>query len=237
MTSNRGAQPAETETEAAAEQQKKKRVRPRDAATLVLIDRSGPVWRVLLGKRSVKHVFMPETYVFPGGRRDRRDHALPFETDIHPAVLDKLTSEYGSRLQATRARALALAAIRELQEETGLTLGQPAASGAYTAELHHLRYVARAITPPGMVRRFDTRFFAAFADEAGLEPEAIRDSNELHDLRWVPINATAEIRMPEITRLIVKDLLNLMDNDPELSYGMTVPFYHERKRIFLRELF
>ncbi len=235
MTSDRAAQPAESA--AGAEEQKKARIRPRDAATLVLIDRSGPVWRLLVGKRSVKHVFMPETYVFPGGRRDRRDHALPFETDIHPAVLEKLIGEKGSRLKAARARALALAAVRELQEETGLILGNDAGSGGCIALLHHLRYVARAITPPGMVRRFDTRFFAAFADEAGLDPQAIRDSNELHDLRWVPINATAEIRMPEITRLIVKDLLNLMDNDPALSYGKTVPFYHERKRIFLRELF
>lgn len=234
MTPDRGGRPADPAKDGSP---KKARIRPKDAATLVLIDRSGADWRVLVGKRSVKHVFMPETYVFPGGRRDRHDHALPYETDMHPAVLDKLTSEYGSRLKATRARALALAAIRELQEETGLVLGTPSHSGTCAAALHHLRYLARAITPPGMVRRFDTRFFAAFADEAGLEPDAIRDSNELHDLRWVSIKATAEIKMPEITRLIIKDLLNLMDNDPELSYGMTVPFYHERKRVFLRELY
>src|SRR5664279_1837001 len=41
--------------------------RPKDAATLILVDRSGDVPKVLVGKRHDKVVFMPGTFVFPGG--------------------------------------------------------------------------------------------------------------------------------------------------------------------------
>ena len=41
---------------------------PRDAATLMLVDRSGPVPTVLLGRRHHGHKFMPGQFVFPGGR-------------------------------------------------------------------------------------------------------------------------------------------------------------------------
>ena len=45
-------------------------VRPKDAATLILIDRSGKVPKVLLGKRHHGHKFMPGKFVFPGGGVD-----------------------------------------------------------------------------------------------------------------------------------------------------------------------
>ena len=215
----------------------RKTLRPKDAATLILIDRSSGGWRVLMGKRSTKHVFMPDTYVFPGGRRDSRDHALPFETDLHPSVLSKLLNESRGQLTPSRARALALAALRELHEETGIAIGDPRPAGHLAARLSSLRYVARAITPPGMVRRFDTRFFSAFTDEEGIDPAAISDSQELHDLRWIGLGETDGYSMPDITRLILRDLRNLVETDPSLSYGMPVPFYYDKRRTFVRELF
>src|ERR1700735_2314703 len=51
--------------------------RPKDAATLILIDRSGPVPKVLVGKRHDKVVFMPGKFVFPGGRVDKSDNRVP----------------------------------------------------------------------------------------------------------------------------------------------------------------
>ncbi|MBB4066709.1 NUDIX hydrolase [Gellertiella hungarica] len=213
-----------------------KALRPRDAATLILVDRSAGPWRVLMGKRHARHVFMPDLYVFPGGRRDRRDHALPFDTDMHPAVLDKLVGESRSSKTPTGARALALAALRELHEETGISIGERDERGL-RARLDGLRYVARAITPPGMVRRFDTRFFCTFADEAGVDPAGIRDSNELHDLRWVELSAVGEIPMPEITRSILEELRILMDNDPGLPFGLPVPFFFDRRRTMVRVTF
>ena len=52
-------------------------VRPKDAATLILVDRSGPAPKVLLGKRHARHKFMPGRYVFPGGRVDPDDRLMP----------------------------------------------------------------------------------------------------------------------------------------------------------------
>ena len=40
-------------------------IRPRDAATLMIIDRSGKEPRVLMGKRHASHTFMPGKFVFP----------------------------------------------------------------------------------------------------------------------------------------------------------------------------
>ena len=47
--------------------------RPKDAATLILIRRDAAQPRVLMGKRSARHAFMPDKYVFPGGRVDPED--------------------------------------------------------------------------------------------------------------------------------------------------------------------
>ena len=46
---------------------------PRDAATLMLIDRSGAKPKVLLGRRHASHKFMPGKFVFPGGRIEPLD--------------------------------------------------------------------------------------------------------------------------------------------------------------------
>ena len=52
-------------------------VRPKDAATLILVDRGGQVPKVLLGKRHQGHKFMPGKFVFPGGRVDPADRRMP----------------------------------------------------------------------------------------------------------------------------------------------------------------
>jgi 8-oxo-dGTP pyrophosphatase MutT (NUDIX family) len=55
-------------------------VRPKDAATLILVDRVADVPRVLLGKRHERHKFMPGKFVFPGGRVDPADKHMPAAT-------------------------------------------------------------------------------------------------------------------------------------------------------------
>src|SRR5262245_40567599 len=99
-------------------------VRPKDAATLILVDRSGPVPKVLLGKRHASHKFMPGRYVFPGGRVDPSDRRMPVGGALDPQAEAKLCIRV-QRPSAAKARAFALAAIRETFEETGLVLGQP----------------------------------------------------------------------------------------------------------------
>ncbi|MDZ4320825.1 MAG: NUDIX hydrolase, partial [Phenylobacterium sp.] len=48
-------------------------VKPRDAATIILVRRDAAKPRVLMGKRNSGHDFMPNLWVFPGGRIDRAD--------------------------------------------------------------------------------------------------------------------------------------------------------------------
>lgn len=156
-------------------------LRPKDAASILLMDRSTPTTRVLMGKRSSAHVFMPDVYVFPGGKRDRPDRALPFTADLHPVVIDNLKRASSKTISHVGARALALAALRELHEETGLRF-QGDVDGGSGPDLSCLRFIARAITPPGRIRRYDTRFFCCFTDEAGIDPAVAADSDELQHL-------------------------------------------------------
>src|SRR5262245_4066137 len=100
--------------------------RPKDAATLILVDRSGAVPKVLVGRRHDKVVFMPGKFVFPGGRVDSSDHRVPVAASI-PAELEENLLKGSPKITASRAKSLAVAAIREACEETGLCLGREAA--------------------------------------------------------------------------------------------------------------
>ncbi len=210
-------------------------LRPREAAALMLISRAGAEPQVLVGRRSSAHVFMPDVYVFPGGRRDAGDHRLPYESDLAPEVLARLRR---LGLSATRARALALAAIREMHEETGLIVGGAREGVAlpFSAGLKHLRYIARAVTPPGHPRRYDTHFFALFADEVGINPASARDSDELSDLRLVSIADPSPVAVPDITRTVLSALAERLSADPELGFEAPAPYFHVRHGRFIRDL-
>src|SRR5258705_12481425 len=150
--------------------------RPKDAATLILVDRSAAPPKVLVGKRHDKVVFMPGKFVFPGGRVDKSDNRVPVAAPI-PSALEANLLKGSPRITPTRARALAIAAVRVACEETGLCVGRksdgavPALEGAWKPfaaavllpDPSGLFLIARAITPPGRVRRFDTRIFTADA--------------------------------------------------------------------------
>ena len=102
-------------------------LRPRDAATLILLDREGGEIRVLMGRRHARHVFMPGKFVFPGGRTDPDDSRMPVAEDLHPDEEEKL-GRIRPRSAPARARAIALSAIRETYEEAGLLIGRTARS-------------------------------------------------------------------------------------------------------------
>src|SRR3954453_3003990 len=97
--------------------------RPRDAATLILVDRSAATPKVLVGKRHDKVVFQPGKIVFPGGSVDTSDHRIPVAAPI-PGALEANLLKGRPKIAPARARALAIAAIREACEETGLCLGR-----------------------------------------------------------------------------------------------------------------
>src|SRR5215472_14528688 len=84
-------------------------VRPKDAATLILVDRTRREPKVLLGKRHARHKFMPGKFVFPGGRVDPSDRQMPVARSLHRDAQANLMKRL-ARPSARKAQALALAA-------------------------------------------------------------------------------------------------------------------------------
>src|SRR6266513_5920085 len=80
--------------------------RPKDAATLILVDRSAAIPKVLVGKRHDKVVFMPGKFVFPGGRVDKSDNRLPVSAPI-PKALETNLLKGSPKITPSRARSLA----------------------------------------------------------------------------------------------------------------------------------
>ena len=194
-------------------------VRPRDAATLILIRRDAEHPRVLMGRRHRGHDFMPDKWVFPGGRIDRSDFHAPWHTDLRPDVAARLAKT----TTPSRARALALTAIRETFEEAGLLLGckAPTRPGAgpwrpflqlgALPDLDALDFVARAVTPPMTPKRFDARFFMAEADRLiSLDREP--DCGELDEIAWVNLDEALALDLPSVTRFVLREIpLRLAD--------------------------
>ncbi|MBW3098911.1 NUDIX domain-containing protein [Pseudohoeflea coraliihabitans] len=209
---------------------------PRDAASLILIDRSRGQPRVLVGKRARAHVFMPDLYVFPGGRRDPGDGRRAVAAPLKAPVLERLMARTTSRFLPSTARALAVAAARELEEEVALSLNPSHEVSGFRPDLSQLRYVARATTPPGRNRRYDTRFFACFTDEVAADCDAARASEELIDLFWLPLDRLDAVPLPPITETILDDLCRSLAADPNLPFGAPVPYYYTRNNRSLREI-
>lgn len=200
---------------------------PRDAATLVLVDGTLSEPRILMGRRHPDLAFLANKFVFPGGRVDEADLTAHPGHDLHPTVTDQLLTGMTGVPSAARARALAIAAIREVREETGIVLGDPD-----RPPLHALSYFARAITPPDRSRRFDTRFF--MADAALATVTVLAGDGELSDLDWFTLDQTRHLDVPGITRLILKDIAEVVAAPSPRP--RPIPFYFHADGRFHRAL-
>jgi 8-oxo-dGTP pyrophosphatase MutT (NUDIX family) len=220
---------------------RKAALRPRNAATLILLDRSKRALRILMGRRHPGLAFMPGKFVFPGGRIEPGDRQMPVAGALPTRSNDALAAKV-ARGGESLGRVLALAAIRETYEETGLLLGtrdygppDSAPAGTWTAfreaavlpDLEALHFVARAITPPGRPRRFDTRFFAANRTAIAHEvPGVVSPDAELVELVWVSFSEARALDLPRITRVVLDDL------EAQAKGGFapyrTIPYYYER---------
>ncbi|MFG1479603.1 NUDIX hydrolase [Xanthobacter sp. V4C-4] len=223
-------------------------VRPKDAATLILVDRDGPAPRVLMGRRHPNLKFMPNMYVFPGGRLEPFDKLMPVHGVVE-AFSERRLMQAVQRPTLGRVRGLAAAAIREMYEETGLMvgtkdLGAPAApcddwrafeQRGIFPDLEALTFVARAITPPRRPRRFDTRFFvadaAAVCDE---EPGKVGEASELVDLKWLTFEETKAQELPTVTRVVLEELAARIEAG--FHPRLPVPSYAMRHGNFVRTL-
>ena len=231
---------------------KHKNIRPSDAATLLILDRTagGPV-RVLMGKRHMRHRFFPGAFVFPGGKVDPADSRVRLADDYHPQVLAKLMHEMRGPKTVARARAFGVAALRETYEEAGIFIGVPRGDAVPAAgvsfagfaeagvqpQLAPFRLVARAITPPNRPRRFDTRFLACWATAiAGRTPDGLGPSGELEDVAWLTFEEAKKTELPAITFTILDEVANRLSRDPALDPATPVPFYRWRGKGFERML-
>jgi 8-oxo-dGTP pyrophosphatase MutT (NUDIX family) len=214
-----------------ASTEKPRALRPRDAATLILVRRDASKPRVLMGKRHEAHKFMPGKYVFPGGRVDAADCRVAPSRPLDPAVTEKLISQMRGKPSLNRAQGLGMAAVRETFEEVGYVIGAPGAAPAsrspawsqfhqtgHGADLSGLKLLARAITPPGRPRRFDTRFFVADAcvisnPDSPVAPE----TDELLTPHWVTIDEARQLDLPWITGQILKRLEALLEQPDGLT--------------------
>ncbi len=171
---------------------------------------------------------MPDKWVFPGGRIHRSDFAVPVARDLGGETHDALARTCAPH----RGRALALAAVRETFEETGLILGKPGdgrvsaksdwqdflATG-HLPDLGGLELVARAITPPARTRRFDARFFTVDAAHlVSLDPGV--GSGELDEIAWFDWGAAAALDLPSITRAILAEVALRLDTP-----GRPIPYH------------
>jgi 8-oxo-dGTP pyrophosphatase MutT (NUDIX family) len=185
----------------------------RSAATVILWRQAATGPEVLMGQRGAGAVFMPSKYVFPGGGVDAGDH------DASPSAL--LSDVCTRRLQllcppdAPAPSAIVTAARRELVEETGLVLADA------DLDAPTLRFVFRAITPPGRSRRFDARFFLAAADGIlGNTEDFSHASDELSHLHWIGLAAARSLDLPFITEVVIAEVENLLrgGNQPGVPF-------------------
>ena len=157
-------------------------VRP---ASTVLVLRPGPGgFEVLMVRRVRSAAFMGDARVFPGGALEESDHS-----DLAGAAV-----RWAGDPEELPWRA---AALRELAEEAGVFLTDPPVGSlsGRSAELFRalaargsvfdadrLTYFSRWVTPRGLPRHFDTRFYAAVVP-AGTEAGA--DRGEVTEADWI----------------------------------------------------
>lgn len=187
-------------------------VRPRDAASLIVLRGTGRGLELLAGRRPLHLRFMPGVYVFPGGGVDAQDRA-PWSIETHAETL------------TPRLAPCARAALRETWEETGMLIGCPQvgpppartphepiekayAEHGLAAAFDILAYVGRAITPSQVFRRFNTRFFLCDGSHAVGEPRA---NDEFEDVGWHPIGLRPLDPFRDVSQFMLARALALRD--------------------------
>ncbi len=182
---------------------------------------------------------MPGKFVFPGGRVDKTDNRIPVAAPI-PKPLEANLLKGSPKITPSRARSFTVAAIREACEETGLCWdaratalrrrstvhGGPFSEAGLLPDPSGLFLIARAITPPGRVRRFDTRFFTADASTITHRVEGvIHPDAELVELVWVELGSKPLADLHPMTKNVLNELDKRLATGP-LKHDAAVPFFH-----------
>jgi len=215
----------------------------RNAATVIVLrDRLNDP-HILMGQRGASAAFMPNKFVFPGGAVDAADADIPLAAPMPPLCRERLTEDS----DPTLAHPLAVAAVRELWEETGQIHGQPGtwdtpppddwktfAATGHVPVAHGLQFVFRAITPPGRPRRFDARFFLLDAEVLASDPDDFSSAcDELSHLQWIPLQKARDFDLPFITEVV---LAEVEARAHSVEPPQTVPFFKnsDEESLFLQ---
>ena len=201
-----------------------------------------------MGKRHPGHKFMPGKFVFPGGRIEPGDRRMAAAGALRRQIARQRCCARHASARTAQARALALAAIRETFEETGLLL-------------RHGRATARPRRPPpGSWERVSratassrsrSRAFRRPRHHAAAPAEALRHAllrgrphgdraeriegvvgpdAELVELVWVDLDEAAAARPAADHRSIMLDELEAPDRRRASRHYLPVPFYCEKQR-------
>lgn len=204
----------------------------RNAATVIVVRDRHRDPQILMGQRGAKAAFMPNKFVFPGGAVDRADAEIALSSQMPDLCLRRLQEDAEPGL----GHALAVAAVRELWEETGQILGCPApwqgdppddwqsfAETGHVPGAGGLQFVFRAITPPGRPRRFDARFFLLDAEDLQSDPDDFSQAcDELSHLQWIGLQEARKFNLPFITEVVLAEIeARVQDREPP----KTVPFF------------
>lgn len=215
----------------------------RNAATVIVLRDRHVTPHILMGQRGAKAAFMPNKFVFPGGAVDTSDAQVPLAAPVNALCNGRLCDD----AEPSLAHAIAVAAIRELWEETGLVLGRKGAwegdvppdwktfaATGHLPDASALQFVFRALTPPGRPRRFDARFFLVDAEDIASDPDDFDAAcDELSHLQWVPLSRARSFDMPFITEVVLAEITaRARDTNPPAS----VPFFknNDEESLFLR---
>lgn len=171
----------------------------RDAATVLLLRDGADGIEAWLLTRVRQMAFAAGMSVFPGGRVDPADAALP----LAGADVEQVARRFGC--DSRTARALLGCAARETFEETGVLLTDPPAdlrgsradveagrlgfgellaAHGLAVDAGALRPWSRWITPPGEARRYDARFFVGALPGGATAANLTTESSEAS---WVPV--------------------------------------------------
>jgi len=173
---------------------------PMPASTVIIARDVLSKLEVYMLRRSAKSSFVPDVYVFPGGRVDSVDRSpaarmrvtgdtKPMEPAYIYAAARETFEEAGLLFSSKPVDANAMRTARTLLLAGSRSFEQTLDDLKTTVDGLAFRYFSRWITPIAERRRFDARFFVARAPE-GQVAEA--DSFETEDGVWLtPGNALA----------------------------------------------
>jgi len=225
---------------------------PRDAASLLIVDRCNGSYKVLMGQRPKHDGFMPDVFVFPGGGVEPIDRETAAGCSAHfVPTLAEFNSNHDNGFPPAFDLSLLICALRETFEETGLDLSEltkspnqkrssPLSSSLQCFEgdewqvlLERFVFLSRAITPPMRTKRFDTRFFVIEINS--YQNLDIVDTSELRGLLWVTFEEALALNLHAMTRVILEDLNDYMNQFNQGDQPLSIAFYHMIDDNFLCE--